>query len=259
MLSRESSQAQARRQRLRRGPLSRQWLQHQCRRRHNHPQPGDQRRRRRRGHRWPRGAAAEFTTSIPWGIHGNIFERPRPHEHRCDAGARRDRAGRAPRGCGALAAGLRRATAARRARLALETSGQTLQATALVHEAYLRVVGSDPEKPWDGRNHFFAAAAEAMRRILVENASANGGSATAAGAGVSTSTSTASCRPAAEPHTTCSLSTRPSTGSPAKNLPPPTSSSSAISGGSPPSRPPRSWGSRSAPQTATGPTRCAWL
>ena len=56
------------------------------------------------------------------------------------------------------------------ARLALEPSGQTLQATALVHEAYLRLVGSDPERPWDGRGHFFAAAAEAMRRILVENA-----------------------------------------------------------------------------------------
>ena len=56
------------------------------------------------------------------------------------------------------------------ARLALEASGQTLQATALVHEAYLRLVGSDPSKPWDGRGHFFAAAAEAMRRILVENA-----------------------------------------------------------------------------------------
>jgi RNA polymerase sigma factor (TIGR02999 family) len=56
------------------------------------------------------------------------------------------------------------------ARLALEPSGQTLQATALVHEAYLRLVGSDPESPWDGRGHFFAAAAEAMRRILVENA-----------------------------------------------------------------------------------------
>ncbi len=55
-------------------------------------------------------------------------------------------------------------------RLAQEAAGQTLQATALVHEAYLRLVGSDPEKPWDGRGHFFAAAAEAMRRILVENA-----------------------------------------------------------------------------------------
>jgi len=55
-------------------------------------------------------------------------------------------------------------------RLAQENPGQTLQATALVHEAYLRVVGSDAGKRWDGRGHFFAAAAEAMRRILVENA-----------------------------------------------------------------------------------------
>jgi RNA polymerase sigma factor (TIGR02999 family) len=55
------------------------------------------------------------------------------------------------------------------ARLARERPGQTLQATALVHEAYLRLVGTtDPG--WDGRGHFFAAAAEAMRRILVENA-----------------------------------------------------------------------------------------
>jgi RNA polymerase sigma factor (TIGR02999 family) len=57
--------------------------------------------------------------------------------------------------------------------LAHEKPGQTLQATALVHEAYLRLVegerrGSSP--PWDNRRHFFAAAAEAMRRILVENA-----------------------------------------------------------------------------------------
>jgi RNA polymerase sigma factor (TIGR02999 family) len=55
-------------------------------------------------------------------------------------------------------------------RMARESPGQTLQATALVHEAYLRLVGADPDKPWDGRGHFFAAAAEAMRRILVENA-----------------------------------------------------------------------------------------
>lgn len=55
-------------------------------------------------------------------------------------------------------------------RLAQENSGQTLQATALVHEAYLRLVGADPKQSWDSRNHFFAAAAEAMRRILVENA-----------------------------------------------------------------------------------------
>jgi RNA polymerase sigma factor (TIGR02999 family) len=49
-----------------------------------------------------------------------------------------------------------------------EKPGQTLDATALVHEAYLRLVGTDPEQPWNGRGHFFAAAAEAMRRILVD-------------------------------------------------------------------------------------------
>ena len=54
-------------------------------------------------------------------------------------------------------------------RLANEQPGQTLQATALVHEAYLRLVGKD-DPQWNGRRHFFAAAAEAMRRILVENA-----------------------------------------------------------------------------------------
>jgi hypothetical protein len=55
-------------------------------------------------------------------------------------------------------------------RLAREAPGQTLQATALVHEAYLRLIGDDPGQPWEGRGHFFAAAAEAMRRILVESA-----------------------------------------------------------------------------------------
>jgi RNA polymerase sigma factor (TIGR02999 family) len=55
-------------------------------------------------------------------------------------------------------------------KLAQEKPGQTLQATALVHEAYLRLVGRDGEKHWDTRGHFFAAAAEAMRRIIVENA-----------------------------------------------------------------------------------------
>src|SRR6476661_7424433 len=55
-------------------------------------------------------------------------------------------------------------------RLGQEKPGQTLQATALVHEAFLRLVGDNAEKPWDNRGHFFAAAAEAMRRILVENA-----------------------------------------------------------------------------------------
>lgn len=52
--------------------------------------------------------------------------------------------------------------------LAHEKPGQTLQATALVHEAYLRLTGGAPSKQWHSRGHFFAAAAEAMRRILVE-------------------------------------------------------------------------------------------
>ena len=56
------------------------------------------------------------------------------------------------------------------AKLASEKPGQTLQATALVHEAYLRLVGSDNAQQWSSRGHFFAAAAESMRRILVESA-----------------------------------------------------------------------------------------
>jgi RNA polymerase sigma factor (TIGR02999 family) len=55
-------------------------------------------------------------------------------------------------------------------RLAREPVGQTLQATALVHEAYLRLVDTDAVQHWNSRGHFFAAAAEAMRRILVERA-----------------------------------------------------------------------------------------
>jgi RNA polymerase sigma factor (TIGR02999 family) len=55
------------------------------------------------------------------------------------------------------------------ARMAQEAAGQTLQATALVHEAWLRLV-SDGERSWQNRAHFFGAAAEAMRRILIENA-----------------------------------------------------------------------------------------
>jgi len=54
-------------------------------------------------------------------------------------------------------------------KLSHEPPGQTLQATALVHEAYIRLVGDEPQS-WDNRNHFFVAAAEAMRRILVDNA-----------------------------------------------------------------------------------------
>jgi len=55
-------------------------------------------------------------------------------------------------------------------KLAQENAGQTLQATALVHEAYIRLVGNGEQPPWNSRGHFFAAAAAAMRRILVENA-----------------------------------------------------------------------------------------
>src|SRR5688572_29581053 len=56
------------------------------------------------------------------------------------------------------------------ARLAQERPGQTLQPTALVHEAYVRLVGTQREQRWDSEGHFFAAAAEAMRRILIERA-----------------------------------------------------------------------------------------
>ncbi|MBN1851791.1 MAG: sigma-70 family RNA polymerase sigma factor [Pirellulales bacterium] len=62
---------------------------------------------------------------------------------------------------------LRRLAACKMAR---ELPGQTLEATALVHEAYIRLVGNGQEQSWDNRGHFFGAAAEAMRRILVEKA-----------------------------------------------------------------------------------------
>lgn len=54
--------------------------------------------------------------------------------------------------------------------LSRERSGQTIQPTALVHEVYLRLVGAEHEQTWESRGHFFAAAARAMRRILIENA-----------------------------------------------------------------------------------------
>ncbi len=56
------------------------------------------------------------------------------------------------------------------ARLASEAPGQTLQATALVHEAWIKISANDPERRWNDRTHFFATAAEAMRRILIDNA-----------------------------------------------------------------------------------------
>lgn len=55
-------------------------------------------------------------------------------------------------------------------RMVQERPGQTLQATALVHEAYLRLVSAEPSQQWNSRGHFFSAAAEAMRRILIDNA-----------------------------------------------------------------------------------------
>src|SRR6516162_3145683 len=55
-------------------------------------------------------------------------------------------------------------------KMAQEKPGQTLDATALVHEAYLRLTGDNPGQSWNSRGHFFAAAAEAMRRILIDNA-----------------------------------------------------------------------------------------
>jgi RNA polymerase sigma factor (TIGR02999 family) len=60
------------------------------------------------------------------------------------------------------------------ARLSQEEPGQTLQATALVHEAYMRIAGHSPGQHWNGRGHFFGAAAEAMRRILIERARQKG-------------------------------------------------------------------------------------
>jgi RNA polymerase sigma factor (TIGR02999 family) len=59
-------------------------------------------------------------------------------------------------------------------KLAHEQPGQTLQATALVHEAYFRLVGDGQPRDWNSRGHFFAAAAEAMRRILIDNARRKG-------------------------------------------------------------------------------------
>ena len=72
-------------------------------------------------------------------------------------------------GGAALAAGVRGATEAGGCRLP-EKPGQTLQATALVHEAYIRLVDVEKAQHWNSRGHFFAAAAEAMRRILVDQA-----------------------------------------------------------------------------------------
>ena len=73
-------------------------------------------------------------------------------------------------GAAVAPAGLRRAAQLAARKLAQEKPGQTLQATALVHEAYLRLVDQDQVQGWNSRGHFFAAAAEAMRRILINRA-----------------------------------------------------------------------------------------
>ena len=106
-------------------------------------------------------------------------------------------------------------------RLAREVPGQTLQATALVHEVYLRLVGSDPNRPWDGRGHFFAAAAEAMRRILVENARRR--HRVKRGGNRAGSTSIKPSQPHPRPTTTCWRSMRPWHGSPRKTRSKPSS------------------------------------
>ena len=101
--------------------------------------------------------------------------------------------------------------------MAHEQPGQTLEATALVHEAYLRLVGDDPKKPWDGRGHFFAAAAEAMRRILVTGLAIATGRSVAADAAASridlddrwsTSCQTTTCWPSTKPCKTWPSRTR---------------------------------------------------
>ena len=73
-------------------------------------------------------------------------------------------------------------------KIAREKPGQTLQATALVHEAYVRLVDQERAGRWDSRGHFFAAAAEAMRRILIENARRKKTGSTAAAGSASIST-----------------------------------------------------------------------
>ena len=93
------------------------------------------------------------------------------------------------------------------ARMAAEDPGQTLQATALVHEAYLRLVGGDKAPHWNSRGHFFAAAAEAMRRILVDQARRK--QADKRGGRVVGSPSTPPTSASPRRRTNCSTSTRP--------------------------------------------------
>ena len=93
------------------------------------------------------------------------------------------------------------------AKLANERPGQTLQATALVHDAYLRLVDVEHAQQWNSRGHFFAAAAEAMRRLLVERAGEKSESDMAAGDNGLISTHNFASRPTAMRH--CWQSTTP--------------------------------------------------
>ena len=90
-------------------------------------------------------------------------------------------------------------------RLAQEKPGQTLQATALVHEAYLRLVDVEKASRWASRGHFFAAAAEAMRRILVDRARAEVATSGAAGSRNSTSTPSISSAGSSRSSSYCSM------------------------------------------------------
>jgi RNA polymerase sigma factor (TIGR02999 family) len=105
------------------------------------------------------------------------------------------------------------------ARLADERPGQTLQPTALVHEAYLRLVGGAASHDWNGRGHFFAAAAEAMRRILVNRARDR--CRLKRGGDRHRIDLEALAEPAPPPTSTSSTSTAPSTASPVPTLRPP--------------------------------------
>ena len=125
-------------------------------------------------------------------------------------------------------------------RLAQEKPGQTLQATALVHEAYLRLVGGDGAEHWNSRGHFFAAAAEAMRRILVERAPASAGRSAAEGPGDRNWTRGFSWQ--TTERTNCWPSTRHSTGWSGTTRRPPPSLSSVILPDSSTSRLPMRWG-----------------
>ncbi len=101
--------------------------------------------------------------SSPWALYRGRHERHHAHPLR-------DRASDASAGEQLLPLVYDELRKLAAAKLANERPGQTLQATALVHEAYIRLVDVDHQQKWNSRGHFFMAAAEAMRRILVENA-----------------------------------------------------------------------------------------